>query len=440
MAIQLADVIYGDTKAGVVYWDAPRHVAVFEYTPEFIATGIELAPLQMPLRAGPYQHPRLHRSYWGLPGLLAECLPDTYGNVLIDEWVRRQGRTPADFTPVERLCYMGARSMGALEFRPGLRPDAARSERVEVDRLVELASEALAAKEGLATKLQDEEDLNDILSVGTSAGGARAKAVIAWNPTTNEVRSGQARVPHGFEHWLLKFDGVSAAFDGVRDPQGYGRIEYAYSIMAREAGLEMAPCRLLEEGGRAHFMTRRFDRTADEQKVHMASLFGIAHMPYAAPWEHSHAYEDYLAIVVTRLDLPIEDRLKAFRRMVFNVLGCNKDDHAKNFGFLMNESGEWRLAPAYDVTYAHAVGPGKWTAIQQMSVGGKRDDITKQDLLDCGRQCGIATLPKLKDIVGQVVAALANWEIHAAKASVGDQETRQIRNAIHGQGTHALLE
>ena len=396
MAIQLADVIYGETKAGVVYWDTPRQVAVFEYTPEFIATGIELAPLQMPLRAGPYQYPRLHTSYWGLPGLLAECLPDTYGNVLIDEWVRRQGRTPADFTPVERLCYMGARSMGALEFRPGLRSGAVRSERVEVDRLVELASEALAAKEGLSTKLQDEEDLNDILSVGTSAGGARAKAVIAWNPATNEVRSGQAMAPEGFQHWLLKFDGVSAAFDGVRDPQGYGRIEYAYSTMAGEAGLAMSPCRLFEEGGRAHFMTRRFDRTPDHKRVHLASLFGIAHMPYAAPLEHSHAYEDYLAVVVTRLGLPVEDRLEAFRRMVFNILACNKDDHAKNFGFLMDESGEWRLAPAFDVTYAHAVGPGKWTAIQQMSVGGKREGITERDLLDCGRQCGIATLPKLK--------------------------------------------
>jgi serine/threonine-protein kinase HipA len=433
MATQLANVIYRKAKVGAVYWDAPRHVAVFEYTPEFIATGIELAPLQMPLRAGPHQYPRLHHSYRGLPGLLAESLPDTYGNVLIDEWVRRQGRKPDDFSPVERLCYIGDRGMGALEFRPGLRERASRSERVEVDRLVELASEALAAKEGLSTKLQEEEDLNDILSVGTSAGGARAKAVIAWNPSTNEVRSGQAQAPRGFQHWLLKFDGVSSAFDGIRDPQGYGRIEYAYSLMAKQAGLAMSECRIFTEGGRAHFMTRRFDRTADGGKVHLASLFGIAHMAYGTPWEHSHAYEDYLDTVVKRLDLTTDDRLEAFRRMVFNILGFNKDDHTKNFGFMMDDTGHWQLAPAYDVTYAHASGPGKWTATQQMSVSGKREAITTQDLVACGRRCGIATAPKLKGIISQVSGALANWEAHAAEAGVGDHEARQIKTALTKQ-------
>ena len=429
MAVQLADVLYRDVKVGVVYWDAPRHVAVFEYTPEFIATGIELAPLQMPLGTGPHQFPGLHRSYWGLPGLLAESIPDAYGNVLIDEWVRRQGRRPDDFSPVERLCYIGDRGMGALEFRPGLRQKAGRAERLEIDRLVELASEALAAKEGLSTKLQDEEDLNDILSVGTSAGGARAKAVIAWNPETNEVRSGQSEAPEGFQHWLLKFDGVSAAFDGVGDPQGYGRIEYAYSLMARQAGIAMSPCRLFEEGGRAHFMTRRFDRMADGTKLHVASLYGIAHMAYGAPWEHSHAYEDYFDTVVRGLDLSPEDRLETFRRMVFNVLGCNKDDHSKNFGFIMDDAG-WRLAPAFDVTYAHATGQGKWTATQQMSVRGKREGVTTEDLLDCGRQCGIATLPKLKSIVAQVSGALQDWDHCAAEAGVGDRESGKIKKAL----------
>ncbi len=430
MAIQLADVFYHDNKVGVVYWDAPRRVAVFEYVPEFIDSGIDLAPLQMPLRTGPYQFPRLHHSFGGLPGLLAESLPDTYGNVLIDEWVRRQGRTPDDFSPVERLCYMGDRGMGALEFRPGLRERTTRTERVAVDRLVELASEALAIKEGLSTKLQEEEDLNDILSVGTSAGGARAKAVIAWNPITNEVRSGQTKPPTGFENWLMKFDGVTASFDGVREPQGYGRIEYAYSLMAKQAGLDMSDCALFEEGGRAHFMTRRFDRIADEEKVHMASLFGMAHMAYGAPWELGHAYEAYLDTVVTQLDLPTRDRLEAFRRMAFNVLGCNKDDHSKNFGFTMRPETGWRLGPAYDITYSHAVGPGKWTATQQMSVGGKREAITVQDLIDCGRRCGIATLPKLNGVIDQVTTALLNWRSYAAEARVGEQQATQIGKAI----------
>ena len=433
MAIQLADVIYHKLKVGAVYWDAPRHVAVFEYTPEFMASGINLSPLKMPTRSGPYQFPSLHRSYWGLPGLLAESIPDTYGNVLIDEWVRRQGRSPSDFSPVERLCYIGDRGMGALEFRPGLRQKAKRAERVEVDRLVELASEALAAKEGLSTELQGEEDLNQILSVGTSAGGARAKAVIAWNSETNEVRSGQTQAPKGFEQWLLKFDGVSAAFDGVRDPQGYGRIEYAYFLMASQAGLEMSECRVFEEGGRAHFMTRRFDRTPTGEKVHMASLFGIAHMAHGAPWEHSHAYEDYFGTVVDQLDLAPHDRLEAFRRMVFNVLGCNRDDHSKNFGFLFDQANGWRLAPAFDVTYAHSSGPNKWTATQQMSVCGKRDAITISDLVDCGRQCGIATKPKLKGVIDRVTDALAHWDRFAEQAKVGNREAAKIETAITNQ-------
>jgi serine/threonine-protein kinase HipA len=428
--IQLADVVYQRTKVGVVFWDAARRTAVFEYTPEFVATGIELAPLEMSARTGPHQYPRLHSSYWGLPGLLAESIPDTYGNVLIDEWVRRQGRTPDSFSPVERLCYIGDRGMGALEFRPGLRSQAPRSEHVEVNRLVELASEALAAKQGLSTRLQNEEDLSAILSVGTSAGGARAKAVIAWNPETNEVRSGQALAPAGFEHWLLKFDGVSAAFDGVRDPQGYGRIEYAYYLMAKQAGIAMSDCRLFEEGGRAHFMTRRFDRTSEGGKIHMASLFGLAHMAYGAPWEHSHAYEDYFDIVITRLDLDPADRLEAFRRMVFNVMGCNRDDHTKNFGFLMEPDTGWRLAPAYDVSYAQNPEPGKWTATQQMSVGGKRESITSDDLIVCGRNCGIATRPTLTGIVDEVATALANWSTFASAAKVDTHQADQIATAI----------
>jgi serine/threonine-protein kinase HipA len=433
MPIELADVIYQSMKVGVVFWDAGRHTAAFEYTPEFIDAGIELAPLEMPARPGPYQYPRLPPSYWGLPGLLADSIPDTYGNVLIDEWVRREGRTPDSFSPVERLCYIGDCGMGALEFRPGLRSQASQSEHLEMNRLVELASEALASKQGVSTRLQEEDDLNAILSVGTSAGGARAKAVIAWNPKTNEVRSGQAQAPTGFEHWLLKFDGVAAAFDGVRDPQGYGRIEYAYHLMAKQAGLTMSDCRLFEEGGRAHFMTRRFDRTAEGGKVHMASLFGLAHMAFGAPWEHSHGYEDFFDTVVNRLDLDPPDRLEAFRRMVFNVMGCNRDDHTKNFAFLMHPTTGWRLAPAYDVTYAQNPEPGRWTATQQMSVSGKRESISIDDLIACGRRCGIATLPKLRRIIDGVMTALADWESLAGKAKVDPHQASQIKAALSQQ-------
>lgn len=432
MAEVLAEVFYGGERAGVVFWDVGRRLGVFEYTPEFAQSGMELAPLKMPLREGAYQFPDAHESCYGLPGLLADCLPDTYGNALIDDWLRQQGRVPADFSPVERLCYIGNRGMGALEFRPAMRDKSSRAARVEVDQLVELASRALARKEGLSADFEDEEDLNEILRVGTSAGGARAKAVIAWNPENNEVRSGQAEAPEGFEHWLLKFDGVSAAFDGVRDPQGYGRIEYAYYLMAKRAGMQMQSCRLFEEGGRAHFMTRRFDRPDGGGKIHYASLFGMAHMAYAAPGSHGHSYEDYFE-VIEELSLEPACKVEAFRRMVFNVLGCNRDDHSKNFGFLLDESKRWKLAPAFDVTYSHNPHPGKWTATQQMSVMGKREMISSGDLVEAGQRCAIATRPKVRAVVDEVIAALHQWQDFAQEAKVGDGEMAKINKVIKMQ-------
>jgi len=429
MAQVLADVFLKGQKVGVTFWDAARRVGVFEYMPGFVASGVELAPMKMPLRSAPYQFPNAHESYAGLPGMLADCLPDTYGNTLIDEWLRKQGRKPMDFSPVERLCYIGSRGMGALEYRPSLRGRSSKAERVEVGQLVELASQALSMKEGMASGLLNDDDLHKILRVGTSAGGARAKAVIAWNPETNEVRSGQAEAPKGFRHWLLKFDGVSAAFDGMRDPQGYGRIEYAYYLMARKAGIEMEECRLFEEGGRAHFMTRRFDRGEDGEKKHFASLFGIAHMAYASPGSHRHSYEDYFEVIES-LQMDPSSKIEAFRRMVFNVLGANRDDHSKNFGFLLNDQNQWELSPAYDVTYAHNPEPGKWTASQQMSVIGKREGITREDLIEGGYLCAIATRPKLKSVVDDVVDVLRDWRSFAEEAKVGEREMEGIQRVL----------
>jgi len=428
MATSFANVFYRREPVGVAYWDAARRAASFQYTPEFVRHGVELAPLMMPLREAPYQFANLHESFGGLPGLLADSLPDVYGNTLIDDWLRQQGRVPDNFSPVERLCYVGNRGMGALEFRPGLRPERSAAEAVDVDRLVELAAKVLADRKGLSVDL-DEQGLNEILRVGTSAGGARAKAVIVWNEQTNEVRSGQAGAPEGFQHWLLKFDGVSEAFDGVTDPQGYGRIEYAYSKMAAEAGITMSECRLFKEGGRAHFMTRRFDRPDQGGKVHCASLFGLAHKQYSAPGTHSHSYEEYFD-VIERLNMEPKARLEAFRRMVFNVLGCNRDDHTKNVGFMLNNEGQWTLTPAFDVTYAHNPQPGKWTATQQMSIMGKRENITREDLIALGRQCSVATAPKLKSAIDQVIAALGQWPRFAAEAGVFAEQLAQIEKAI----------
>jgi serine/threonine-protein kinase HipA len=433
MATVFTNVFYRGRQIGVAYWDASRRTAIFQYLPEFVRSGVELAPLMMPLREAPYQFANRHESFSGLPGLLADCLPDVYGNTLIDDWLRQQRRSPEEFSPVERLCYVGNRGMGALEFRPGLRPDRSSAEQVHVGRLVELAAKVLADRKGLTVDL-DEAGLNEILRVGTSAGGARAKAVVVWNEQTNEVCSGQADAPEGFQHWLLKFDGVSEAFDGVRDPQGYGRIEYAYSKMAGAAGINMTECRLYEEGGRAHFMTRRFDRSDDGVKVHCASLFGIAHKPYSAPGTHNHSYENYFD-VIDKLKLAPFAKLEAFRRMAFNVLGCNRDDHTKNFGFLLNEEEQWDLSPAYDITYAQNFQPGKWTATQQMSVMGKRENCSREDLITVGRQCSVATLPKLKQAINQVSDALQQWPRFAAEAGVGDEQTTQIEKAIAAQAS-----
>lgn len=431
MTTAFANVFYQGNPVGVTHWDASRRLATFQYLPEFVRSGIQLAPLMMPLREAPYQFPSLHESFCGLPGMLADCLPDVYGNTLIDDWLRQRGRSPDGFSPVERLCYVGNRGMGALEFRPALRSDRSESERVVVDRLVELAAKVLAERKGISVDL-DEEGLNEILRVGTSAGGARAKAVVVWNEQTNEVRSGQAEAPGGFQHWLLKFDGVSESFDGVADPQGYGRIEYAYSKMAGEAGIHMADCRLFKEGRRAHFMTRRFDRPDDGGKIHYASLFGMAHRQYSAPGVHSHSYEDYFD-VIERLDMPPAAKQEAFRRMTFNIFGCNCDDHTKNFGFLLDGVEGWQLAPAFDVTYARNPQPGKWTATQQMSVMGKRDNITLDDLIEIGRQCSVATKPKLHSAIDQVVQALKQWPKFAGEAGVGEEQAEKIGTAIAAQ-------
>lgn len=428
MANLFVNVFYKGAQVAVVSWDTMRHLSAFQYTPEFVRGGIELAPLKMPLREEPYQFANLHESFFGIPGLLADCLPDVYGNTLIDDWCRRQGRSPSGFSPAERLCYIGNRGMGALEFRLGLRDRPSSAEKVDIGRLVELAGKVLSHCENLSVEL-DEEGLNEILRVGTSAGGARAKAVIAWNPQTDEVRSGQADVPPGFEHWLMKFDGVSESFDGVRDPKGYGRIEFAYSEMAKRAGMVLSKCHLFKEGGRAHFMTRRFDRPDGGGKLQYASLFGMAHMAYSAPGAHSHSYEDYFE-VITRLHMNPASKLEAFRRMVFNVLGCNRDDHTKNFGFILDDSGQWVLAPAFDVTYAYNPQPGKWTAKQQMSILGKREGVIRDDFIAMGRQCNVATAPKLQSAIDRVIESLQQWKRFAEQAGVGDEETGKIKKTI----------
>jgi len=422
--------LWGRTIGAVSLEDAGDH-ARFQYDPAFADSGIELAPLAMPLSDSVYTFPELpRRTFHGLPGLLADSLPDQFGHTLIDAWLATEGRTPDSFNAVERLCYIGARGMGALEFVPSTGPRQRESKPIAIEALVRLASEVLSHRDSLHASFARDEDkaeaLRDILRVGTSAGGARAKAVIAWNPATGEVRSGQVPAGPGFEHWLLKFDGVAGNRDKeVEDPQGYGAIEYAYSLMAKAAGITMTECRLLEEQGRRHFMTRRFDRLEGGEKRHMQSLGALAHFDFNSPG--AYGYEQAL-LVMRQLDLPMREIEEQIRRMAFNIVARNQDDHVKNIAFLMDKAGAWSLSPAYDVSYSDNPS-GRWTASHQMTLRGKRDGFTVADIRACAKGAGMKR-GRAEAIVDEVRAAVARWPEFAAAAHVPDAWRAQIQGHL----------
>ncbi len=417
-------------RIGAVSIEEPGGFAAFQYDPQFLTSGIEIAPLVMPLAARIYTFPALPRAaFHGLPGLLADSLPDKFGNALIAAWLATEGRTSESFDAVERLCYVGTRGMGALEFAPATGPRLRRASRVRIDALVALASEVLTQRGGIRGSFsapQRRSALQDILRVGTSAGGARAKAIIAWNPETHEVRSGQVSAPEGFGYWLLKFDGVGGNRDKeLEDPQGYTVIEYAYSLMAHAAGIEMSECRLLEEGGRRHFMTRRFDRTAGGGKLHMQSLAALAHLDFNAAGAHS--YEQAFG-VMKRLRLPMSAIEQQFRRMIFNVVARNQDDHVKNIAFLMDPRGVWSLAPAFDLTYAYNP-QGHWTRSHQMTLNGKQDAFTLEDFHACAEVAGLKR-GRPEAILEEVRAAVARWGEYAREAGVRPSQREQIGSTL----------
>ncbi|MDQ2068980.1 type II toxin-antitoxin system HipA family toxin [Natronospira bacteriovora] len=432
MSGRAAEVWLWGAQIGAVSWDAERAIGAFEYTPAFQGSGIEIAPLTMPLKPGTqpliYRFPELAReTFHGLPGLLADHLPDRFGHRVIDAWLAREGRSPADFSPVDRLLYIGRRAMGALEFRP---PESRvrKAQPIDLAALVALANDILAEREDFSTELgldeaEHREAMNDILQVGVSAGGARAKAIIAWNSRTNEIRSGQIDVPEGFEHWLLKFDGISHNRDreALADPQGYGLIEYAYYRMARAAGIEMSECRLLQENGRHHFMTRRFDRSENGGRLHMLSLCGMAHLDYNEAG--AHGYEQAFQ-VIEQLGMGKDAIEEQFRRMAFNVLARNQDDHTRNIAFLMDRRGRWHLSPAFDLTLAYNP-RGQWTHRHQMSINGKRDDFHRDDLLTVAERFRI-TRPRARDILRTVDDAIARWPEFGEEAGIDGDGIRQI--------------
>ncbi|WP_286828309.1 MULTISPECIES: type II toxin-antitoxin system HipA family toxin [Kordiimonas] len=405
------------TTIGYVSMDKGERFARFEYDPDFARLGIELAPLTMPLKARRiYRFPELEpRTFHGLPGLLSDSLPDKYGNRLINIWLARTGRKAEEFNAVDRLCYTGRRGMGALEFEPSLSETTATDKKLEVKELVELASMAFASKETLDTRFTEErgEDaLLDILSVGTSAGGARAKAVIAFHPDTREVRSGQLDLPPGFEHWLIKFDGVEFNGDwGVADPAGYGLLEYSYYQTALDCDITMMESRLFPENGRNHFMTRRFDRESDGRKKFVQTLGAIAHFDY---WDSGqHSYEQVF-MIMKQLGMPQVAIEEQYRRTVFNIVGCNQDDHVKNISFIMDRQGKWDLSPAYDMCHAEG---SDFTRFHQMSVNGKTTGFTRDDLKHLADYAG---LPRGRDrhILEKTVQSFNRWEKRAEELAI----------------------
>jgi len=423
--VDVIKITLWNKELGALSWDSDRNFGSFEFFPKFLEEQLDVSPIHMPLASSKgkiYSFPTLNEeTYKGLPGMLSDVLPDDFGNRLIDQWLVLNSIKKSEFSPLDRLCYIGQRGMGALEFEPARKLGYDHSSALEVDKLVALSKMVLTQREKLSLNIEETEQLNALIKVGTSAGGQRAKAIIAYNPKTKEMRSGQSVVPLDFEHYLLKFDGVTN--EELGDPLGYGRIEYAYYLMALDCGINMAHSELLEENERAHFMTRRFDRIGKSEKLHMQTLCSMAHFDYKKPGVYG--YEDAFD-VMRKLNLPQSDAIQLFKRIVFNVMARNQDDHTKNISFLMNRKGEWSLSPAYDMTYAYNPS-GIWTNSHQMTINGKREDIILEDLLKVGEKINYK---KSKEEITKISDAISDWNVYADKAGVPKSQATKLAKAF----------
>lgn len=415
-------------RVGAIAWDSQTGSGSFEFDPAFVNLNLNLSPLKMPVGKSQqriFSFPELRQSqtFKGLPGLLADVLPDKYGNALINAWLLQHNRSANSLNPVEVLCFIGERGMGALEFEPIIQKTPGRSSSLEISSLVEVSEQILSGRKDFSAKLDapDEKALFDILKIGTSAGGARAKALIAFNPKTKEVRSGQADAPKGFSHWIIKFDGVSDRQFGASS--GYGRVEMAYYLMAKDAGITMTDCELLKENGRAHFMTRRFDRLENNEKVHMQSFCAMQHFDFndITLYSYEQLFETMRAL---RLTYPEAEQM--YTRMVFNVMARNCDDHTKNFAFIMEKDGTWKLSPAFDV--CHAYRPGSdWVSQHSLSINGKRKDITKEDLIIVAKKMNVK---KAETIISKISAVLHQWNSYTLKVNMDQQLSEAIQKTF----------
>lgn len=431
--VDYAYVRIWDSLVGVVSWDDSRKIANFQYDKNFLNKSWDISPLKMPLVNGDriYSFPELsplkdsgEDTFKGLPGLLADSLPDKYGNLLIEKWLAQNGRPQNSMNPVEKLCFIGSRGMGALEFEPAIQKANTNTFSIELSSLVDFAAKILSIRKGFETDLNSDEQqaMKEILKIGTSAGGVRPKAVIAFNKKTGEVRSGQTKAPKGFEHWLIKLDGVSGAQFG--ESYDWGRVEYAYYLMAKECGLEMMECQLLEENGRAHFLTRRFDREGSNTKHHIQTLCGIQHFDYSNIFGYSYE-QVFQTMRLLRLTYPQAEQM--FRRMVFNVLATNCDDHTKNFAFRLKQNSKWELAPAYDVCYSYNP-ENNWVNQQTLSINGKHKNIRKEDFLTISKANSIK---KGELIIEEINSIVKEWKRFALKANVRKDLTDSIQKNLH---------
>ena len=417
--VDVAQVRMFGKPVGAVSWNPQYGIARFEYDDDFVRSGIQPSPILMPTREGRiYSFGELNQeTFKGLPGMLADSLPDTYGRALFDKWLALTGRTSGN--AIESLCFMGKRCMGALEYEPAIEGAFNSQQRIELDSLVAVAREALTVKDSFHANLEDDKKsaIAEILRLGTSAGGQRAKAIIAYNKETGEVRSGQVEAPKGFEYYLIKLDGVSATAE-FKETENYGRLEYSFAKLVRACGIDMTECSLIEENGRAHFLTKRFDRINGE-KIHMQTLCGMAHYDYRLL--RGYSYEQAFN-VMRGLRLSYQEAQEMFRRVVFNVVVRNQDDHTKNISFLMDKHGKWRLSPAYDMGYAYNPN-GSWTSAHQMSINGKFDNITRGDLMELGVRNNIRNA---SHIIDEVCEACATWTNIAKECDVPQDMIERI--------------
>lgn len=421
-----AEVYLWGTRIGVIHQDINKPYSSFEYDYDFIKSGIELSPIRMPLNRTIYEFPSLAgEAFYGMPGLVADSLPDKFGNAVIEEWLMSKGRSLSDFTAIDRLCYIGKRGMGALEYVPASTNIRDIDESINVKEMVKFASDILARRESILLKADRNLTYSQLVQVGSSAGGARAKALIAWNEETNEVRSGQTQLGPGYDYWLMKFDNVSKNGDhGLEDKPEYTLIEYAYYLMAINAGITMNECRIYKSEGDNHFMTKRFDRVNGE-KLHMQSLGALAHISYKEPGICGY---ELAAMYMREIGISYKEIEQFYRRMVFNCLAVNQDDHVKNISFLMDRMGTWSLSPAYDITFSYDP-TNKWLRAHQMTINGKTTGIEYSDLLAAGKQMGLKT-HRCKDIISEVLDAIRKFSTFAEQVGIRENTYNYINSII----------